>query len=127
MGQLQGNDKNVVHEVKDFLAVQAEKVRSAGVPGIMLDPGYGFGKTLEHNLTLVKNLDVLAQTGYPVLLGASRKSTIHKMANVPDAKERDPGSIALHLCAASKGAAMIRVHNVAAHIQALKVWEALHA
>ena len=91
----------------------------------MLDPGIGFGKTLEHNLSLVRHLSKLAACPYPVLLGASRKGTIGKLTGVSEAAERDPGSVAFHLFAAQQGAAILRVHNVAAHAQALQVWKAL--
>jgi dihydropteroate synthase len=91
----------------------------------MLDPGIGFGKSIEHNVTLMRHLEDLVKLGYPVLVGASRKSMIDKISKVPEASSRDPGSVALHLYAASKGAAMVRVHNTYAHQQALKVWQVL--
>lgn len=125
--QLKPMYKDVVSEVANYLQSQAAKALAAGVPSVMLDPGYGFGKSLEHNLDLIRQLDSFTKLPHPVLLGASRKSSIHKMADVPEAKDRDPGSLALHLAAVSKGVAMLRVHNVAAHVQAVKVWEALHA
>lgn len=117
---------HVSAEVFTFLTQQAQTALNAGVPSVMLDPGFGFGKTLEHNLTLLRELPKLTQSAHPVLVGASRKRSIHEIANVPEAKNRDPGSVALHLYAAQQGAAMIRVHNVAAHQQALSVWDALH-
>ena len=117
--------ENVVAEVAAFLTVQAKRALERGVPSVVLDPGFGFGKTVAHNLTLVRHLDKLVATGHPVLLGASRKKTIHQLANVPDPADRDPGSLALHLWGAAQGAALLRVHNVAAHAQALKVWEAV--
>ena len=117
--------EEVSQEVFSFLTETASRALSAGVPSVMLDPGIGFGKTLEHNLSLVRDLDTLTACPYPVLLGASRKGTIGKLTGVTDAAERDPGSAAFHLFAAQRGAAMLRVHNVAAHAQALKVWNAL--
>jgi dihydropteroate synthase len=106
--------KDVVSDVFNFLQAQAELVLGAGLPSVMLDPGIGFGKTLEHNLELLRHL------------GASRKRMIDKIAAIPEASSRDPGSVAMHLHAASQGVAMVRVHNTYAHRQALKVWEAIY-
>ncbi len=117
--------ENVVTEVEAFLSAQAERALAQGVPSVVLDPGFGFGKTVAHNLALVRHLDRLVALDHPVLLGASRKKTIHTLADVPAAADRDPGSLALHLYAAARGAALLRVHNVAAHAQALTVWEAV--
>lgn len=113
---------DVAAEVFGFLARRAEAALAAGVPGVILDPGLGFGKTLEHNLTLLRRLPELVALGFPVLVGASRKKMIDFLANVPVAADRDPGSIALHLRAADAGAAVLRVHDVAGHVQALRVW-----
>lgn len=114
-------------EVQTYLQTTAERALAVGVPSVMLDPGIGFGKTLEHNLALLKGLPELVALGYPVLLGASRKGLIQTLAGETPtpASERDPGSVALHLWGAASGAAMVRVHNVRAHLQALRVWEAL--
>lgn len=117
--------ENVVEEVTAFLTAQAERALTRGLPSVVLDPGFGFGKTVAHNLTLVRNLHKLVATRHPVLLGASRKKTVHSLADVPAPADRDPGSLAFHLYAAGQGAALLRVHNVLAHAQALKVWEAL--
>jgi dihydropteroate synthase len=117
---------DVVAEVAAFLARQAEHARQAGVPGVMIDPGIGFGKTLKHNLTLLNNVRHLATLGFPVLVGASRKALIGRLVHEPVAARRDPGSVALHLHATTQGVAMVRVHAVGAHHQALRVWEALH-
>ena len=124
--QLAPKYRDVVTEVQEFLVRQARTARDAGLPDVVLDPGFGFGKTVEHNLELIRELSRLADLAYPVLLGASRKGTIHKLADVAVAAERDPGSLALHLAAVSHGASMLRVHNVGAHRQALKVWEAIY-
>jgi dihydropteroate synthase len=117
----------VVKEVFGFLQEQAEMALEAGVPSVVLDPGIGFGKAIEHNLILLRQLEKLVALGYPVLVGASRKSMIDKIVQVPEASSRDPGSVTIHLYAASKGAAMVRVHNTYAHQQALKVWDVLNA
>lgn len=123
--QLEPHYDNVSEEVFGFLERQAERALAAGVPSVMLDPGIGFGKTATHNLQLVRDLNRLVALGQPVLLGASRKGTIGKLTGVERAAARDPGSVAFHLYGVDKGAAMVRVHNVAAHRQALDVWHAL--
>ena len=116
-------------EVQTYLAATAARALTAGVPSVMLDPGIGFGKKAEHNLALLRGLPELVALGYPVLLGASRKGLIRALAGESTADlpaaERDPGSVALHLWGADAGVAMVRVHNVRAHAQALRVWEAL--
>ena len=94
--------KDVSKEVFGFLQEQAEKALIAGIPSVMLDPGIGFGKALEHNLTLMRHLEDLVKLGYPVLVGASRKSMIDKIVTVPEASSRDPGSVAMHLYASRK-------------------------
>jgi dihydropteroate synthase len=115
----------VVSEVFDALKGRAEGACAAGVPAVMLDPGIGFGKTLEHNLALLRALPELVSIGYPVLLGASRKGLIRTLAGESTAAERDPGSLALHLWGAQQGVSMVRAHDVGAHVQALKVWQEL--
>lgn len=112
-------------EVLSELRRVAERALAAGVPSVILDPGIGFGKTSAHNLTLLRGLADLVALGYPVLLGASRKGLIRELAGESVADERDPGSVALHLWGAQQGVAMVRVHNLEAHAQALKVWAAL--
>ena len=117
--------ENVSEEVFTYLTETAKRALSAGVPSVMLDPGIGFGKTLAHNLALIRHLGELTACPYPILVGTSRKGFIGKLTGVEEAAERDPGSVALHLFAAERGAALLRVHNVAAHAQALEVWRAL--
>jgi len=116
---------DVTREVKAFLHERARVATAAGVPSVMIDPGVGFGKTVEHNLTLLRDLSAFHELGHPILVGASRKRLIDALAHAPDADARDAGSIALHLHAAAQGAAMVRVHDVAGHTQALRVWAAL--
>ncbi|BBN93743.1 dihydropteroate synthase [Deinococcus grandis] len=118
---------DVVQEVHDYLHVQAREALAAGVPDVILDPGIGFGKTLEHNLALLRALPDLTGGPHPVLIGASRKRLIDFIADVPVAADRDPGSLALHLHAARGGAAIVRAHAAAAHVQALRVQTALNA
>ena len=117
--------RDVVAEVESFLLRQAAAAEEAGVPSIILDPGIGFGKTVEHNLALTRATERLAGHGRPLLLGASRKRSIGAITGEERADRRDPGSLAWHLYAARAGAALVRVHDVAAHVQALAVWRAL--
>ncbi|WP_237427352.1 dihydropteroate synthase [Deinococcus xianganensis] len=118
---------DVVQEVHGYLHVQAREALAAGVPDVILDPGIGFGKTLDHNLALLRALPELTEGPHPVLIGASRKRLIDFIADVPEAQDRDPGSLALHLHAARHGAAIVRAHAAAAHVQALRVQTALNA
>lgn len=117
--------RDVVAEVFGYLRHRAAEVKAAGVPSILLDPGIGFGKTLEHNLALLRATAALASGPDPVLIAASRKKTIDLIANVPEAAERDPGTLALHLYAIRHGAALVRAHAAAEHVQAIKVQAAL--
>jgi dihydropteroate synthase len=113
---------DVVAEVREFLLGRVDACTSAGLEAdrLIIDPGFGFGKTLQHNLTLLANLDVLVQTGYPVMVGLSRKSMIAAMLDRP-LGERAAASAALALIAAQKGAAIVRVHDVAETADALNV------
>jgi dihydropteroate synthase len=119
---------DVVGEVADFLKSRAESAIAAGVARerIWIDPGFGFGKTPAHNLELVRGLPRIAALGFPVVVGASRKSAIARIAgDGSDADQRLGGSIALALAAARAGAAMLRVHDVAETRQALAVAAAI--
>jgi dihydropteroate synthase len=116
---------DVVAEVRDFLAGRALAAQAAGVARerIVLDPGIGFGKTPEHNLTLLARQHELLALGWPLLAGWSRKSTLGAITGRPVA-ERLAASIAAALAAVQRGAAIVRVHDVAATVDALKVWRA---
>jgi dihydropteroate synthase len=117
---------DVVAEVQAFLAERVQICEAVGIPRerILVDPGFGFGKTLEHNRDLLAGLSILHGLGTPILLGASRKSSIGKLAGVTVPTERMPGSIAAALAGAMQGATILRVLDVAATRQALAVWEA---
>lgn len=117
--------KNVVGEVCEYLQQRAQACIGAGIAKrqILLDPGFGFGKTLEHNLSLLRGLADLKCLGYPVLVGLSRKSMIDKLLN-RTVDQRLPGSLALALIAAQHGAKIIRVHDVAATQDVLQIWSA---
>jgi dihydropteroate synthase len=114
-------------EIADYLRGRVTACRAAGIPDarIAIDPGIGFGKTVEHNLALLANLDRLTAIGPAVLVGLSRKGFIGKLSRGESAKARDPGSIAGALAAASGGAGILRVHDVAGTRQALAVWQAI--
>ena len=117
---------NVMLEVDDFFEGRIAKCEALGLSkeNIILDVGIGFGKTLEHNLTLLKNLAHFQHFDCEILIGASRKSMIDKI--IPSAvEERLPGTLALHLKAVENGASIVRCHDVKAHVQALGVAEAL--
>lgn len=115
---------SVTDDVAAFLAAAAERARRAGIPDVLLDPGIGFGKTVSHNLALIRATSELASLG-KIVIGASRKSFMAGITGEKSAARRDPGSIAVHLRAAELGAALVRVHDVAGHVQALRVWRAL--
>ena len=117
---------NVVTEVAAFLAQRAQAARDSGIPAscIALDPGYGFAKSTEHNLRLLAGQQRLVELGYPLLVGWSRKRTLGDITGRP-VEQRLPASIAAALRAVSAGANVIRVHDVAATVDALKVWAAV--
>jgi dihydropteroate synthase len=119
--------EDVVREVRDFLAARAEHAIAAGVEpeNVILDPGIGFGKTLEHNLTLLHRLDSLVELGFPVLFGASRKRFIGTITGVQDARERVSGTVAANVLACERGATFFRVHDVRPNREALAVAEAV--
>jgi dihydropteroate synthase len=118
---------DVVLDVRDYLVDRAGAARAAGVADVWIDPGIGFGKTLEHNLDLLSNLDVLVATGFPVLVATSRKTMLGTLAAradpggaVPPTADRLEGSVATAVWAVLLGAAMVRAHDVAATVQAFE-------
>ncbi len=119
--------EDVVGEVAAFLAEQAQACMSDGIAAerIWIDPGIGFGKTLEHNLALLRATGDLAASGYPVVIGVSRKSFLGRLTGEEDPTRRLGGSLAAGLYAAHLGAAALRVHDVSETVQALAVWRAL--
>jgi dihydropteroate synthase len=120
---------NVVEEVLDELASLAAKALSAGIRSerIALDPGIGFAKLAPHSVAVLHDLRRFCSLGYPLLIGVSRKSFIGRIADQPDPLQRLPGSLAAALFAAANGAAILRVHDVAETVQALRVWHTLAA
>jgi dihydropteroate synthase len=117
---------DVVTEVRDFLVGRAQVCEAAGIARgrIVIDPGFGFGKTVAHNLALLRGLRVLVDTGYPVLAGLSRKSMLGGLAG-RDVNERAAASVAAALAAVARGAGIVRVHDVRETVDALKVWHAI--
>jgi dihydropteroate synthase len=117
---------DVVNEVKAFLAERVQSCRASGVPSerIAIDPGFGFGKTLAHNAALLRGLDALTADGVPLLVGLSRKSMLGKILDKP-AGERVYGSVTLAVMAVLKGARIVRAHDVAATVDALKTVSAM--
>ena len=120
--------RDVVAEVAAFLAERAAACEAAGMAKehLMLDPGFGFGKRLEHNLALLRGLRRIASLGYPVLVGLSRKSMIGTMLGKP-VNERLHGSLALAVIAALNGARIVRTHDVGPTVEALRVADAVMA
>ena len=117
--------KNVVLEIKDYLSRQIDRAISTGISTIAIDPGIGFGKSLEHNLDILKNLNEFKTLGYPILIGTSNKSFIGHLTGA-DIHERVPGSIASAISAYEKGARIFRVHNVKETLQAITIYEAIN-
>ncbi len=115
-------------DVYDALEERLLACESAGIgrDRIVVDPGIGFGKTVEHNLRLMRHLALLHGLGCPVLLGISRKSTIGRLADGAPAEERMPGSLAAALWGAAQGVQILRVHDVAETVQAVRIWAAFH-
>ncbi len=116
--------ENVLSDVYDFFEQRVQKAESFGIKDIVLDVGIGFGKRVEDNLMLLKNLEHFLTLHKPLLVGASRKSMIDKISP-SGVEERLPGTLALHLEAVKNGASVLRVHDVPEHLQALKVFRAL--
>jgi dihydropteroate synthase len=117
---------DVVAEVSEYLVERAHAARSAGVSEVWVDPGLGFGKNGDHNLVLLRHLDVLVGTGFPVMIGASRKSFLGRLAPQPDGTPAPPldrleASIAVTAWAILQGVDLVRVHDVAPAVQAVRL------
>jgi dihydropteroate synthase len=127
--QQQPTYDDVVAEVVDYLSDRAAKAMKAGVADVWIDPGIGFGKTLHHNLELMANLDALVATGFPVAFGASRKTFLGTLTaiagEVPPATDRHDASLAAAVWAITKGAGIIRVHDVQATVRAAQLITAI--
>jgi len=108
---------DVVAEVTGALRAARDTALAAGVPSVLADPGIGFGKTSAHNIALLRSMPL--EVDAPIVVGASRKGFIGRLTGVAEADRRDPGTLAVHLFAAQRGAALVRAHDVAGHVQAL--------
>jgi dihydropteroate synthase len=120
---------DVVGDVHRFLAerIFAAEMAGIGKKRIIVDPGFGFGKNTAHNLALLAQLERFSELGVPVLAGLSRKRSIGELTGREQPLERVSGSVAAHLIAAQRGARILRVHDVAATVDALKIWNAVAA
>ncbi|MEP6595375.1 MAG: dihydropteroate synthase [Ginsengibacter sp.] len=114
--------KNVTKEVLDFFIQKIDECKIAGINDVIIDPGFGFGKTIMHNFQLLKNLQVFQMLGKPILTGISRKSTIYKTLKIP-VEEALNGSTVLHTLALQNGADILRVHDVKEAIEAITLFE----
>jgi dihydropteroate synthase len=119
---------DVLLDVYDFLAARIAQAEAAGIArdAIVIDPGIGFGKTQDHNLTLLRNVSLFHALGCPILLGASRKRFIGTIGGGQDAKDRVAGSVAVALHGLSQGVQILRVHDTFATKQALALWSAIN-
>ncbi len=117
---------HVLLEVYDYLSERIDFAESQGIArgSVAIDPGIGFGKTVEHNLALLRGLSLFHGLGCPIVLGASRKRFIGTLGDAPDANERLPGSIAVILAAAAQGVQIHRVHDIGEARQAMTLWQA---
>ncbi|MGA8863885.1 MAG: dihydropteroate synthase [Gallionella sp.] len=125
--QQQPHYENVVAEVSAFLRERTAAAEAAGIERgrIVIDPGFGFGKTLAHNLALLRELDKLAELGIPILAGLSRKSMLGALTG-QDVAHRLPASVAAAVIAVQRGANIVRVHDVRATVDALRIWNAVN-
>ena len=126
--QINPKYQDVVGEVARYLKARSAECIAAGIAPqrIILDPGFGFGKTLQHNIALMRHLpELMAETGFPLLIGVSRKRMIGELTDETNAAERVHGSVAAALASVARGAQIVRVHDVKATADALKVWDAL--
>jgi len=115
---------DLVQEIMMYFAKKLEQAKSLGISDIILDPGFGFGKTVAHNYELMKNLDTLKILERPMLVGISRKSMIYKVLET-DAENALTGTIALNMAALLNGANILRVHDVKEAVQTIKIYQAL--
>lgn len=120
---------DVVGDVHRFLTERIFAAEMSGIAkkNLVIDPGFGFGKDMQHNLALLAQLDRFTDLGVPVLAGLSRKRSVGEITGRDDPAQRVFGSVAAHLIAAQRGASIVRVHDVAATVDALKVWNAVAA
>ncbi|MGK0364351.1 MAG: dihydropteroate synthase [Saprospiraceae bacterium] len=122
--QLNPNYDDIVHDILDFFVGEIEDLRDIGVKDIIIDPGFGFGKTIEHNYEMLRKMHVFQMIGVPILAGLSRKSMIYKaLESTP--KEALNGTTALHIVALQQGAKILRVHDVKEAMECLTLFNHL--
>ena len=120
--QQQSNYENVTTELLDFFIQKIDECKRAGINDVIIDPGFGFGKTIAHNFTLLKELLVFKMLEKPIMAGLSRKSTIYKTLGIT-AEEALNGSTVLHTLALLNGANILRVHDVKEAKEVIALWE----
>ncbi len=116
--------EDVALEVLDFLIAETGRLRALGLKDIIIDPGFGFGKTVAHNYQLLKNLHVLQCLDYPIMVGLSRKSMINRVLGIRP-EDALNGTTALHMAALQQGARILRAHDVRPAVETIKLWEQL--
>jgi dihydropteroate synthase len=117
---------DVIQEIDDFFREKLEQLWQSGVKNVIVDPGIGFGKTLEHNLNIIRKLDTFTGYGSPLLVGASRKSMIGQILDDRLTDGRLAGTIAVHYECLIKGARILRVHDVKEAVDSIKIFQAIH-
>jgi len=123
--QLHAQYDDVVGAIVADLSSRARRALEAGVPEVIVDPGFGFGKSVDHNVEIVRRMREIVAIGHPVLAGASRKSFIGAVVGAAEPTNRDSGSIVVHLACVAAGTRLLRVHDIAGHRQALAMAAAI--
>lgn len=119
--------ENIVEEVREFFEKKIKILKDAGVEKIILDPGVGFGKKLEHNLSLIAHLDKFKKFGFPILIGASRKSMVGQILDGRPAEDRLAGTLAVHYHSLMLGANILRVHDVKEASDSIRIFKAIQS
>lgn len=119
--------ENIVEEVREFFETKIKILKNAGVEKIILDPGIGFGKKLEHNLSLIAHLDKFKKFGFPILVGASRKSMVGHILDGRPAEDRLVGTLAVHYHSLVLGANILRVHDVKEASDSIRIFQAIQS
>ena len=116
--------ENVVKDILDYLSHHVRAIKNKGINQVIVDPGFGFGKTIEHNYALLRDLDIFSLLDCPIMVGLSRKSMIYKVLKSTPSESIN-GTTALHMAALSKGAKVLRVHDVKAAVETITLWHQL--
>ncbi|MEX2574262.1 MAG: dihydropteroate synthase [Balneolaceae bacterium] len=118
---------DIILDLRDFFSARLKKITASGVTSIILDPGIGFGKTVSHNLKIISELDKFTEFGYPLLVGASRKSMIGRLLNGRPVEDRLTGTVAIHYHCLMNGAGILRVHDVKDASDSVQIFNAVQA